>query len=143
MVKKTLAAIGVAALAALGTVAVAPTSANAALSDCASTYTCVWRDANLTTGSGGGAKYVRLQAYIPNLGQWNYSGTSINANDSASSLYNHGVSDRVYFYDGTSKSGYVGWNDKNTYWNNLTQAQRGTNMTWNDAISSIYFASYN
>jgi hypothetical protein len=142
MIKKTLAAVAVAAFAALGTVVATPTPANAALSNCGSGYTCIWRDANLTTGSGGGAKYVRLAAYIPNLGQWSYSGTSINANDSASSLYNHGNYDRVYFYDGTSKAGYVGWNDKNTYWNNLSSARRGTNMTWNDAISSIYFASF-
>jgi hypothetical protein len=97
--------------------------------------TCLWRNANF----GGG--HVVFYQYIPDLGLHSFDGT--NANNAASSIFNNGRSDRVYFYDSTYKNGRRGWNDKGSYWTNLADAYRGPGLTWNDAISSIYFATYN
>lgn len=58
-----------------------------AASDCATGYFCIWRDTFYKT-DGKDTAYVRAYRYIPNYALWSYSGTSFNANDSATSFKN-------------------------------------------------------
>jgi hypothetical protein len=79
--------------------------ANAAVSDCPSGYTCIWRDSTYVT-NGSGTALVKFQYYIPDYSTWSYAGTSINAGGNAISVYNNGNTDATRLYSSINKGGY-------------------------------------
>lgn len=132
---RTVAAALGAALALVGVIGVAA-PAQAATSNCPSGYVCVWGDENFKT-DGTDSGLVKFYYYIPNYGGYNYEGKSINANDTISSIYNHGNTETAYMYEHANKAGFLfsipkGNSNSNLYW-----------VGYNDKISSGYFASYN
>ncbi len=111
--------------------------AQAAISNCPSGATCLWEDKDYAT-NGNGASLVSFQRYIPDLGLWQYSGTTISANDSVSSVYNNGNMSTVYLYRDVNKGGWVISFLIKTGDSDLSNNGSGIN----DNISSGYFAGY-
>ncbi|MBD3941761.1 peptidase inhibitor family I36 protein [Microbacterium sp. NEAU-LLC] len=130
----TVAAIGAAALVSASVAGIAG-PASAALSDCPSSYLCIWKDASFAT-AGSGTAYVKFQQYIPDYATWDYAGTSYDANNSATSIYNHGVTETAYMYAEDNKDTL------------LFDIPRG-NSNWalggnqGDNIESGYYHSFN
>lgn len=111
--------------------------ANAALNDCPSTYTCTWGDSDFKT-EGTDSALIKFQMYIPNYGTKNYEGKSLNGANSASSIYNRGVSETSYMYSGTNKNGFLF---------SIPKGNSNSNLWWvagaNDNIESGYYYSFN
>lgn len=85
------------ALAASAMFVTAP--ANAAPSDCAAGDACVWKDSTYVT-NGSNTAFVRFASGIPDIGTWQYKGTSIWAKgaNSPKSAYNHGTQQKIRIY---------------------------------------------
>lgn len=135
LTKKRLAAAGAAAATAAVAVTLFAAPANAATSDCPSGSTCLWRDADYVTNSSG-THYLEFTEYIPDFSQWDYSGTTLSANDSASSIYNHGTQQMSYLYVNANES---------TFAFSLALGQTYSNLKtagYNDDLSSGYFEGY-
>jgi hypothetical protein len=94
--KKLLGIVGTAALT-LGLSTVIAQPANAAASHCPLLYACIWQDTMYAT-NGNGLGLVKFEYYINNYGSYNFAGTSINSNEKASSVYNHGKSSKVRWF---------------------------------------------
>lgn len=111
-----------------------------AASDCATGYFCIWRDTSYKT-DGKGSAFVRAYRYIPNYALWNYSGTSFNANDSATSFRNaSGTSQIVYVYQGANATGARWAVNAGVKHANLVLSLSPSG--WNDKISSAYYQYY-
>lgn len=95
--KRLGAMSGFAAIALSAAALTSAAPAFAGTSDCPTSYLCIWKDAHYVT-AGAGSHLVKFQQYIPNYGTWDYSGTNYDANNSATSIYNHGVSETAYMY---------------------------------------------
>lgn len=131
------AAVGVSILTALGIGGAVASPASAATSNCASGYFCIWEDHDYQT-NGSGSALVRFEFYIPNYGLWNYSGTSLNAANSASSLYNHSSGgNRVRIFTETNQNGAGYWIGPGSVRNNLATSIAPSGF--NDDIESAYF----
>ena len=106
------------AITAAAAAAVLGGAAPASATSCPSSYSCTWRDSNFNT-AGNTLGYLKFASYIPHFSSWVYNGTSVNANNNASSMDNHGTSQTVYYYSsdncgasgGTSFSRPIGVND--------------------------------
>jgi hypothetical protein len=134
--KKRIAAIAAATVVgAVGSVVgvAAPASAYP-WGRCDSSFTCIWKDANFYTDQTN--RQVKFQRYIPNYAEWNYSYTNINSNDTATSIFNNGISETAYMYRDAGK-GYQ-----------LFSIPAGNSNGWltggqGDSISSGYYYTYN
>ena len=60
-------------------------------------WACIWRDAGYTT-NGSGRALVGINDRIPRLSTWDYAGSGVNADNSASSAKNRGTWARVRFF---------------------------------------------
>lgn len=101
--KKTMAAMGVAALATVGLLLAAP-AANAAPQDyCPLGAVCVWDDPGYNTNGNYGA-LLGFQNYVTPMTDYHYYGTNVNAGNTADSWYNHGRYATACFYDGAGYS---------------------------------------
>ena len=94
-------------LAGLGSVTQAPES-HAASSHCPTAYACIWKDKDYsTTGSGNG--WVAFQYSIVNYSGWYYNGFahtgSYSADNSATSIFNQGVTSTACWYKLANYSG--------------------------------------
>lgn len=80
--------------------------ANAAPSDCAAGDTCVWKDSTYVT-SGSETGFVRFANGIPDIGTWQYAGTSTWAKDGNSplSVHNNGNTNSARIYTGLNYGG--------------------------------------
>lgn len=67
---------------------------------CNSGFSCIWGDQNFQT-AGSSANKIAFQFYIPNFGSWVYANTGQSGANSATSVTNEGVAQRVYYYDNT------------------------------------------
>lgn len=103
--KKLLSIVGTAALA-LGLSTVVAQPANAAASHCPLGYACIWQDTMYAT-NGNGLGLVKFEQYINNYGSYSFAGTSINSNEKASSVYNHGRYSKVRWYQHPDFTGDV------------------------------------
>ncbi len=134
-----------AALAVPLALASAP-AASAAVSDCPSGATCIWRDANYQT-AGVGSRRVQYYSHIGNFGFWDYGPSAVsgmipwgNANDSASSVYNNGNYERSYLFEHANEKGRRWTLLKKTGDANLSDSS-GHVVGANDILSSGYFES--
>lgn len=125
---------GVAATAALsvaGSFAVAA-PASAALSDCPSSYTCMWKDASYVTG-GYGNIYSRFANGMTNFSNFTFDWGYGPLNNNVTSVYNHGTQQSSYFYDGFTFQG--------AYLFGLSVGQSSANVgSANDRASSAGFS---
>ncbi len=126
------AAIALATTAALG---VAPAASAFQGDSCPSSFLCIWKDGNWYTDQMPNS-YVKFQRYIPCYCDWNYERTSINSNDTATSIRNSGVSETAYMYRDSNK-GYQLFSIPKGNVNGALWGSQG------DSISSGYYASYN
>ncbi|WP_292699869.1 hypothetical protein [Microbacterium sp. 69-10] len=92
--------------------------------------------ATMLTSAIAVASPASARVYIPDYALWDYVGTSYDANNSATSIYNHGVSETAYMYAGDHHSGLLFSIPKGNYNWWLPAGQ-------NDNIESGYYASYN
>jgi len=94
------------ALAVGGAAAAQP--AEAATSNCASGYACLWRDNDYRT-NGSGSGWMSFQYSVSNLSGWYYNGFShtgtYSADNSATSIYNSGNELRACFYQDAVSGG--------------------------------------
>ncbi len=67
-------------------------------------WACIWRDAGYMT-NGSGRALVGINDRIPRLSTWDYAGSGVNANNSASSVKNRGERARVRLYKGEEYTG--------------------------------------
>lgn len=103
---------------------------------CASGYSCLWRDSNWHTDSDV-SKKISFQYYIPNLGLHSYGGIGNGAN-SATSLTNNGNYERAYYYNDTGCSNLQFSLAINTGDAALNDARAGAN----DNLEATAFDSY-
>lgn len=82
------------ALLAAGVGVASPASA---APDCPSGYACAWGDRYYLTG-GSQAKRVQFLNGISNMSLYNYAGTSRNAGNDITSVYNNGNKLNAWFY---------------------------------------------
>lgn len=132
------------ALAVGGAVLAQP--AEAATSNCASGYACLWRDNDYQT-NGSGSGWMSFQYSVSNLSGWYYNGFShigtYSADDSATSIYNQGTQLRACFYQDAVQSGK--WQSGpfclplKTGRNNLSTSIAPAG--WNDRISAARFVN--
>ena len=101
-------------------------------------YACVWRDANFVT-NGSSSGYRGWNQYIYDFAQWNYNGTSINADNSATSVTNLGNWDPINLYQHRNKGGLVATLAPRSEDANLGASPGITNF--NDILGSAYFQS--
>lgn len=138
--KRVVAATVVAASALLvsGVVVAMPASAS---TTCPDGYSCIWRDTGYLT-NGNGASYVKDFYNIPHYVNWSYAGTSFNANDSATSVYNNGIGTAYFYVNGGCSGGFAslagGTGDADL--NNNVGAI--PTSVYQDAFSSTAFAGY-
>lgn len=127
---------------ALATVATIPlglvTAGPAMALNCGSGYACIYANQGFNT-NGNTAAYVRFGSYIPDYSRWTYNGTSINANNTASSVSNSGTQKTACFYDGTGGTGAVFCLAKGTGDQDLGDSSGNVVGGWNNRISSGYF----
>ncbi|WP_395639048.1 peptidase inhibitor family I36 protein [Pseudolysinimonas sp.] len=134
-VASAAAAVGLTLTALLGLA----TPANAdGLSSCPTSYTCVWEDLNYET-NGNYLGRVSVYYYIPNLWQWDYDGTSVNANDSVTSVYNKANTESAAYYKNSLAGGsyfifVAGQKDGDL-------SNGSPSGSFNDQLSSIYYCS--
>lgn len=136
MKKSRLAAVFVGAVMVLAGVAAVAAPASAATSNCPTGSLCIWGDSGFRT-DGTDSALVSFASYIPNYSTWNYSGKPINANNSASSIYNNGRVETAFMYNNTYKTGFMF---------SIPRGNSNSNLLWagqNDKISSGYYASFN
>jgi hypothetical protein len=136
MKKRSLAALAIAVPALI-----AGTASSAAATTCGSGYSCVWEDPNYVT-NGNTLAHIKFYYYIPELGSWNYNGTSVSGHDTASSMHNNGTSQTVYYYvdsycSGTSFSRSAGQMD-----GDFTNDTPGTNGYFDNKLDSGAFTGY-
>lgn len=128
-----LAVLGLSTVGLFGLAA--PASADG-LTDCPTSYVCVWDDANYNT-DGNWLARVQLYYYIPVLGSHNYAGTTINANDSVSSAYNKANFESAAFFKNTYAGGsyfiFVAGQKDGDFSNGSPSG------SFNDTLSSIYY----
>ncbi len=125
----TAAAIGIAATFGIA----AP--ASAANGNCPSSYLCTWKD-SLSVTDGSGSALQLFQQHISNYNNYKYLGTNYNAGNSATSIFNNGITETAYMYASTSKRGFLFSIPKGS-WNYFLSGSHGDN------IESGYFASFN
>jgi len=106
---------------------------------CSSGSACSWGDSQYKT-AGGEGNQVAFRYYIPNYSGWTYNGNG-NANDSASSVYNNGNTDTVYWYDDSSARTYAFRMATKNGDQNLNDALGTAPAGHNDKLSSGYFTS--
>lgn len=139
-VMSTMARVAAAALVALlASVGFAGT-ASAAAGDCPSTYACIWRDANYVT-NGSGVKHVKFFACHHDFRVSSYAGTTINANDSASSVSNRGTQASATFYVDNLYKGTSFTLAKGTGDGNLSDSSGHAPGGFNDKLSSGKFTT--
>jgi hypothetical protein len=136
--RRMISALTVSATLVLGGVALA---APASATDCPSGYTCIWGDSGYKTGTKTSA-YVGFQNYIANFTAYNYAGTSINANDSASSVSNNGTSSTVYLYKNANKSSLAFSLARGTGDGDLSDSSGYAPAGYNDELSSGYYSAF-
>jgi hypothetical protein len=103
---RTFLAAGSAAALSIGLLTIVASPANAATSDCPSGSSCAWADATYVTG-GHGNELLGFTKYIPDFSGWHYNLTSINANDTLTSVYDH-TALSVYYYNNANQTGTEG-----------------------------------
>jgi hypothetical protein len=115
--------------------------AEAATSNCSAGRACVWRDSSYKSGSYQNP--WSFSSYSNYFSDYTWPGTGGYVDDSATSLYNHGNYDAIKIYTAEKKKGYVVQLSKGTAKPDLRNfGISGTNMNWNDKISSACFISY-
>lgn len=93
-------AVGLSAAGGIATAA----AASAAAWDCPVGYACAWESGGYTTARSGTAHISFFQCQH-DFSLRNYAGTSINADNSASSVHNRGQYETVIFYTGVNYTG--------------------------------------
>lgn len=133
-------------VAAILITAIVPSAAEAATGNCAAGYSCIWRDHDYKT-AGADSTLVRLYYYIPNLSGYQYRGSDgtgsnsgYSANNSATSVYNHGNSDLCRYYKDAYGAGGYFILEPGSVRNNLATSL--SPQGFNDSLSSIYFSAY-
>lgn len=114
----------------------------ASATDCPSGSACIWRDTGYVTG-GNTVAYVKWSRYIPNFGGWNYAGTSVDGNNSASSVSNMGNSETTYLYDNTGGTDLAFALAIKTGDANLGDGAGYAPAGHNDTLGAGYFESWN
>lgn len=142
LLMKTLRVAAAAFVALVGSVGLAG-AASAAAGDCPSTYACIWRDANYVTGtsSTAGAAHVKFHSCHHDFRLSTYAGTSINANDSASSASNRGTQSSATFYVDNLYTGTSFTLAKGTGDGNLSDSSGNAPGGFNDKLSSGKFVT--
>ncbi len=140
LLEKVLRVAAAAFIALVGSVGLAG-AASAAAGDCPSTYACIWRDANYVTGTSGTA-HVKFHSCHHDFRLSNYAGTTINANDSASSVSNRGTVSSASFYLDTLYAGPSFTLAKGTGDGNLSDSSGNAPGGFNDKLSSAKFVSF-
>jgi peptidase inhibitor family I36 len=96
-----------------------------AMADCPSSYFCVWKNSDFNDGPG------KWQNAENNYGSWSHASCAGGTwNNCASSVYNHGNSYKVSFFDGTNQTG--------AFFYRLPAASYLANLalnTWSDGTS--------
>jgi hypothetical protein len=123
------AAVGI--VATLGVAA----PASAANGNCPSSYLCTWKD-SLSVTDGSGSALQLFQQYITNYNKYKYLGTNHNAGNSATSIYNNGITETAYMYANTGRTTILFSIPKGS-WNYFLSGSHGDN------IESGYYASFN
>jgi hypothetical protein len=137
---KVLRVAAAALVALVGSVGLAG-AASAAAGDCPSAYACTWRDANYVTGTSGAA-HVKFHSCHHDFRLSTYAGTSINANDSASSVSNRGTQSSATFYVDNLYTGTSFTLAKGTGDGNLSDASGNAPGGFNDRLSSAKFVTF-
>lgn len=136
-------ALGAAAvLAACGGMVAIAAPASAAPAYCPAGYSCTWGDTGYYT-SGNSAANVKFQQYIPDYAGWNYAGTSVPGNETASSIWNNGNTEAAYFYKNPNKGGASFRLSNGTGDPNMHDSVGAVPGGYHDTLSSGYFYSFN
>ncbi len=114
--------------------------ANAAAQTCPSGYSCTWGDRYYLTSGLTSARFAFYQKHEDmGLGSPHYPGTSVLVDNTATSVYNNGNSEWVYYYRYANKGTLLLSMNIKTGYDQLNVQVPGAN----DRISSGYFASFN
>lgn len=105
MVRRLLGTL-VALVALASTSLMTAGAAQAAWDACPKGWACIWGDADYETKKLGNA-LLKFQYSYENFGRGTYPGTSINGNDTASSVVNNGRVSNAHFYYHNNCDGYV------------------------------------
>jgi hypothetical protein len=130
-----------AALAAILCVGLVMTGPASADTTCPSGKSCLWQDSGFVTNN---LTHNRLQFefYIPQFSEWNYSGTNIHAENSASSVHNNGNVESAFFYTGNYEGGAVFQLPRGETEGDLSNDTGWAPSGFNDDLQSGYFSSY-
>lgn len=139
LLTKAMRVAAAALVALLGSVGLAGT-ASAAAGDCPSAYACLWGDANYQT-KGIGTAHVKFHSCHHDLRLSTYAGTTINANDSASSVSNRGIQSSASFYPDILYAGPPFTLAKGTGDGNLSDSSGNAPGGFNDKLSSAKFTT--
>lgn len=126
-------------VALLGSLGLAGT-ASAAAGHCPSGYTCLRGDSNYET-KGVGTALVRFHSCHHDLRLSTYASTTINANDSASSVSNNGTQSAATFYIDILYAGSSFTLAKGTGDGNLSGSSGNAPGGYNDRLSSAKFVT--
>lgn len=139
--RATGAAIGIlASLAAGSAVAIVGVSSPAAATTCDNNRGCIWSGYDyMTMGNTLGKR--QIQMYIPRLSQYDYNGTTLSANDSASSMHNNDNLRNFYGYFHPDCDGPYFTKAPNTTDSNFNNGSPGPE-NFNDELSAISFGNY-
>ena len=138
MSRRLIVSVAALLLAISALMALAPAASAA---PCAAGGSCIWRDEQFMT-NGDTSKKVRFEARIPNFGNWTYAGTSLSAANSATSVTNEGIYERVYYYTNTSCGTFAFSLAVNTGDQHLNDSSGNVPGGYNNTVESGAFHSY-
>jgi hypothetical protein len=139
-----IAAVAVIASSSIATAAPAAADGYVAgwYADCADSYVCVWKDSHFYT-AGAQNHYLRTATYLAHFGSHDYSGTSYNAGDSASSSFNAGLyNDPATVFQNSQCGGYAYTMQAGGGDSDYSNDSPESGGAFNDQASSMAFSEF-